>query len=370
MSYYNIIDRYRNCDWDGLFRGVPMRNIERVIRAESVDIGQFASLLSPEAEKSLEQMARRAHELTIRHFGRTIQLYTPMYLSNYCDNECVYCGFNAGNKIERKILSLDEVDKEARHISSTGLKHILILTGESRRMSPINYIKDCVRISRKYFSSISIEVYPLTEEEYRDLIMEGVDGLTIYQEVYDEEAYKNVHASGPKRDYLFRMDAPERGAKAGMRGITIGTLFGLDEWRREVFFLGLHAKYLQDKFPDVDIGAAVPRVRPHAGDFKPPFNVTDRNIVQAILALRIFLPRLSLAVSTRESAEFRERILPLGITRMSAYSTTQVGGHTIGFAEEGGATQFEISDRRSVEEILRMLERNGYQGVLKDWVNV
>ena len=329
----------------------------------------LSALLSPAAEELLEEMAKASHELTLKYFGRTIQLYTPLYLSSHCDNSCLYCGFNVNNKIGRRMLTLGEVEKEAEFISSTGLKTILILTGESRQMTPVSYIKDCVKILKKYFSSISIEVYPLTEDEYSELIKEGVDGLTIYQEVYDKDIYNKVHAKGPKSDYQFRLDAPERGARAGMRNINIGVLLGLNDWRKEILSLGLHAKSLQDKFPDVDIGVSVPRIRPQVGDFRPACDVSDKNMAQIIIALRIFLPRLNIAISTRERPELRENLIPLGITRMSAGSTTKVGGHTIK-AEDEHSAQFEISDSRSVNDIKAMLEKKGYQPVFKDWMRI
>lgn len=335
----------------------------------SSDIREFERLLSQAAEKSLEEMAQRSREITLKHFGRTIQLYTPIYLSNYCDNSCLYCGFNINNNLERKTLTLEEVEKEAEFIAATGLKHILILTGESRKMSPVQYIKDCVTILKKHFSSISIEVYPLTEAEYSDLVSEGVDGLTIYQEVYDKDIYSKMHPGGPKSDYSFRLDAPERGARAGMRSVNIGTLLGLNDWRKEVFELGLHAKYLQDKFPGVEIGASIPRIRPQVNTFKAEYTVSDENIVQIISALRIFLPRLGISLSTREEGRLRENLIPLGITRMSAGSTTIVGGHTIGQSDTG-SSQFEISDRRSVGQIKEMLEQKGYQPVFKDWMHI
>ena len=350
MRFYDIYKNYKE-----FYKGEP-------------EIERFAFNLSFYAENNLEDMAQKAHELTLRHFGKTIQLYTPMYLSNYCDNQCAYCGFNIKNDVERKKLTLDEVEKEAQFISSTGLKDILILTGESRRMGPIGYIKDCLKLLRKYFASISIEIYPLTQEEYVQLILEGVSGLTIYQETYDEKIYDRMHLSGPKKDYLFRLDAPERGCNAGMRSVNIGVLLGLNDWRKEIFSLGLHAKYLQDKFSDVEIGVSIPRLRPQTGDFKAPYEVNEKNIVQMILALRIFLPRLGIAISTRENAAFRENLLPLGITRMSAGSTTKVGGHTIGTEE--GLAQFEICDSRSVDKIKEMLNKKGYQPVLKDWLRI
>ncbi len=330
----------------------------------------FMALLSPDAEAHIEDMARRSRELTLRYFGKTIQLYTPIYISNYCENRCAYCGFNADNKIDRKRLSPEEVEREACAIAQTGLEHILLLTGESRTMSALSYIKDCVRILNKYFSSISVEIYALTETEYAELIAEGVDGLAIYQETYDEEIYKSVHPSGPKSDYKFRLEAPERGARAGMRNINIGALLGLGDWREEVFRLGLHAKYLQDKFPGVDIGVSLPRLKPHAGSFTASHKVSDRAMVQMITALRIFLPRLGISISTREKADFRDNLIPLGLTRISAGSSTYVGGHTAGSINKDNLPQFEISDKRNVAEIMKMLGQKGYQPIMKDWLRI
>ncbi|HAZ09512.1 MAG: thiamine biosynthesis protein ThiH [Omnitrophica bacterium GWA2_41_15] len=370
MSYYNIYLKYKDFDFEKIFHNISPQEVETAIETERQSESQFLALLSPAAENYLEDMAQKAHGLTLRHFGRTIQLYTPMYLSNYCENQCAYCGFNSRNDVARKKLSLEEVEKEAIFISSTGLRHILILTGESLEKSPLEYIKDCVRVLKKYFSSISIEIYALTESEYAQIAAEGVDGLTLYQETYDEVIYDMVHKRGPKKDYLFRLDAPERAAKNSIRNVNIGVLLGLNDWRREIFFMGLHAKYLQDKFYDVEIGASIPRIKPHLGDFKISSDISDKNITQIVTALRIFLPRLGITISTRESPELRENLLPLGITRMSAGSSTKVGGHTIEFHEGLNPSQFEISDTRNVEEIKAMLAAKGYQPVLKDWMQL
>ena len=331
---------------------------------------EFAWMLSEDARSSLEEMAQTARAITLKNFGRTIQLYTPLYLSNYCENRCVYCGFNADNHIERKRLSLEEVEKEARAIAQTELKHILILTGESRTMSPLSYIKECVTILKKYFTSISIEIYALTEAEYAELVLCEVDGLTIYQETYNEKVYEDMHPSGPKRDYAFRLGAPERGARAGMRSVNIGVLLGISDWREEAFRLGLHARSLQDRFPDVEIGVSLPRIRPHAGSFEAPYKVDDRAMVQIITALRIFLPRAGISISTREEPGFRDNLIPIGLTRMSAGSSTYVGGHAVGIESAGDKPQFEISDKRSVAEMMAVLQRKGYQPVLKDWLHI
>lgn len=370
MSYYQIYSKYKNLPLERLFDDIQPSDIPQAINSNAQSEKQLLALLSPAAQDYLEDMAQTAHRLTVSNFGKTIQLYTPMYLSSYCDNTCAYCGFNAANPLSRKKLSLEEVEKEAACIASSGLAHILILTGDSRKDSPIRYIKDCLKILKKHFVSISIEIYALTQDEYQELSNEGVDGLTIYQETYDQALYDRLHISGPKKDYLFRLDAPERASGARMRNVNIGVLLGLGNWKQDAFFLGLHAKYLQDKFPDLEIGAAIPRLRPYGGNFKADSPVSDKNVVQIITALRIFLPRLGITLSTRESSSLRENLLPLGITRISAGSSTRVGGHTIESPEESNPGQFEISDTRSVQEIKNMLTEKGYQPVLKDWVRI
>ena len=370
MSYYQLYSKYKGLPLEKLLSDIRTSDVTRAINSGAQSENQLLALLSPSAEDYLEDMAQQAHRLTVMNFGKAIQLYTPMYLSNYCDNQCAYCGFNAANPLPRKKLSLEEVEKEAACISSSGLEHILILTGDSRKNSPIGYIKDCLKILKKYFTSISIEIYALTQDEYIEMAREGVDGLTLYQETYDHAAYDRLHISGPKKDYLSRLDAPERAAKSGLRNVNIGVLLGLANWREDAFFLGLQAKYLQDKFPDVEIGAAIPRLRPYGGNFKAMNIVSDKNVAQIIMALRIFLPRLGITLSTREDPRLRENLLPLGITRMSAGSSTRVGGHTIESPEESNLAQFEISDTRSVQEIKDMLAQKGYQAVLKDWVRI
>jgi 2-iminoacetate synthase len=309
-------------------------------------------------------MARRAHTLTLAQFGRTIVLYTPLYLSNHCTNGCLYCSFNHKNRIGRRQLTLDEVEDEARTIAASGLKHILILTGDAPAIASVDYIANCCRVLDRHFTSIGIEVYALTEAEYRYLIEAGVDSLTLYQETYNETLYDRLHPTGPKRDYGFRMDAPERACRAAMRSVNVGALLGLDDWRRDAFFTGLHARYLQDRYPETEIGVSLPRIRPHVGGFQPACTVADKHIVQIMTAFRLFMPRVGIAISTRERAPFRDRLLPLGVTRMSAGSCTAVGGHTDG---DNATGQFEISDERSVPEMVAMLRRSGWQPVFKDW---
>jgi len=364
VTFYDELGRFRNIDYAGAFSRITPGRINNILARSDLQSEDFLALLSAKDAVSLEEMAQAAHRLTLRHFGRTVLLYTPLYLANYCVNRCVYCGFNAANNIRRRKLTLLEVELEARAIAETGLQHLLIVTGESRRHSSISYIKDCVGVLRKYFASISIEIYPLSGEEYADLIAAGIDGLTIYQEVYDEKVYSLVHPEGPKRDYRFRLEAPERAGQAGIRAINIGALLGLYGWRSEVFLGGLHAAYLQKRFPDIEISFSFPRMRPQYGDYQPEFPVSDRDLVRSILALRLFLPRAGITISTRESPELRDNLVKLGVTKMSAGSSTAIGGHTD--AKEA-AGQFEISDKRSVDEMRRAISALGYKPILKDW---
>lgn len=364
MTFYDEIGRLKNTDFAGFFDRVTRDRIANVIAKSELQGDDFLALLSPKATGLLEDMAQIAHRLTLQHFGRTILLYTPLYLANYCVNHCIYCGFNATHNIQRRKLTLAEVEMEAREIAKTGLQHLLILTGESRQHSPVSYIKDCIGVLRNYFSSISIEVYPLTTEEYAELIDAGLDGLTIYQEVYNEKVYDQLHPKGPKRDYRFRLETPDRAGQAGIRSINIGALLGLHEWRSEVFFTGMHAAYLQKKFPDTEISVSFPRVRPQFGGYQPAFPVPDSGLVQGILALRLFLPRVGITISTREGSRLRDNLIRLGVTKMSGGSSTAIGGHT---DAKDAIGQFEISDKRSVEEMRKAISDLGYKPILKDW---
>lgn len=363
MSFLPEALRLNTESLDQRFNTVTRDEALAVLGRERVDEKGFAALLSPAAAPCLEAMARRAHELTLRHFGRTISLFTPLYVSNHCANHCRYCGFAAPNAIPRTRLTLDEVRAEGRAIADMGLKHLLLLTGEAPGKAGVDYLEACVHILRPMFPSISIEVFPMETADYARLTRAGVDGLTVFQETYDPKLYAELHPAGPKRDYAFRLDTPQRGAEAGMRVVNIGALLGLSDWRREIFITGLHAAWLQRRYPGVDVAVSLPRMRPHAGAFQPACVVSDRELVQAMTALRIFLPRLSITISTREAPDFRDNILPLGVTRMSAGVSTAVGGH----AKPGQSGQFEISDPRSVAEMTAMLRSRGYQPVFKDW---
>lgn len=367
MSFYDEMQRLKDTDFAAFFSGIGSARISSAISAASDGIAQaqdFLALLSPQAADVLEEMAQIAHRSALQNFGPNILLFTPLYLANYCVNQCLYCGFNTGHKIARRRLTLAELEQEGRVIAATGLQHLLILTGEDRKQTPVSYIGECVGVLKKYFSSISIEVYPLTLEEYAQLAAAGVDGLTIYQEVYNLPAYLEVHPGGPKRDYRFRLEAPDRAGQAGFRTIAIGPLLGLHDWRSEVFFAGMHAAYLQKTFPEIEISVSLPRLRPQFGNYEPKVAVSDKDLVQGILALRLFLPRAGITISTRENAGLRDNLIRLGVTKMSAGSSTAVGGHT---DAKDAVGQFDISDERSVDEMRRSIAALGYKPILKDW---
>lgn len=364
MSFVNIVDEYENFDFDGYFEKVTDEDVKRSIKRIKRDKYDLLNLLAPKAQNHLEEMAVVANRLTHQWFGKTISLYIPLYISNYCTNECTYCGFNKKNHIERRHLKLEEIEVEAIEIAKTGIKHILLLTGEAEGLVTFDYLVDAVKVLKKHFASVSIEVYPLSVEQYETLRKLGVDGLTIYQEVYNRDIYKEVHLGGKKREFLWRLDTPERGAKAGLRSVNIGTLYGLGEIRKEAFLSAMHAGYLTDKYLNTEFGLSLPRINSAEGGYKAKYQLDDKTFVQFMLAFRLFLPRAALNMSTRESAEFRDKLLPLGITKLSAGSKTSVGG----YKEEAKSTeQFEISDSRSTEEIVAMLKSKNYQVIYKDW---
>lgn len=367
MSFYDYYLGYKNINVNDFFAAVTDYDIQRIINKNNINEYEFLALLSPRAESFMEPIAQKAHQLSLQHFGKTIQLFTPMYVANYCVNKCAYCSFNAANKITRKVMNMEEVDREARAIAATGLKHILFLTGESRSKSSVAYICEVAQLLKKYFDSISIEIYPLTVAEYEQVVAAGVDGFCMYQEVYNAEVYDRVHLAGPKKDYRFRLEAPDRACQAKIRSASIGALLGLDDWRSEAFATGLHAYYLQNTYSDVEISVGVPRIRPHVGVFDDIDEVNDKNLVQILLAYRLLLPNSGITITTRESQEFRDNLMPLGVTKMSAGVTTEVGGHT---SSESSDSQFEIADPRSVSEMKQAISSHGYQPVLKNWMAI
>lgn len=364
MSFYDVIDKYRNIDIDSYMEKVTDYDVLRSLDKSNLDEYDLLNLLSKKAANHLEKMAQKANEITSRYFGKTILLYTPMYIANYCVNKCLYCGYNIDSNIKRKKLNKDEIKLEGNEISKEGFKHLLLLTGESKIHSDVNYIGEAVENLKNKFSSITIEVYPMDEDEYKYMVDKGVDGLTIYQEVYDEDIYKEVHLKGPKSNYRYRLDAPERGAKAGMRSICIGSLLGLNNFREEIFFTLMHGNYLRNKYPHIDISYSVPRIRPFKGCYENIVDVKDKNLVQAIIVMRLFDNQGGINISTRESLQLRKNLIPLGVTKLSAGVSTNVGGHSQGSED---TAQFKISDESSVDEIKSMLKEIGYQQIFKDW---
>ena len=334
------------------------------LRKDTLQPEDFLVLLSPAAAPHLEDLAQRAHELTLRYFGRAVNLFTPLYISDVCTNQCRYCGFNAKNTQPRRHLNMDEIEAEARVIADMGLQHILLLTGDARKLSSPEYIADAARRIKPMFASVGVEVYSLTEDEYRLLIDAGVDSMTMFQETYNPELYDWLHPAGPKKDYSFRLNAPERAARAGMRSLGVGALLGLDEFIQDAFCTGLHAWWLMRHYPGVDVGVSIPRICSHEGSFDIPHAVGDRQFVQYITAMRCFLPRSGITCSSRESAFMRDHLIPLGVTRVSAGVSTAVGGRA---TEADNSGQFDITDHRSVEEMTAALAGIGYQAVIKDW---
>lgn len=367
MSFYEIIKKYRGFNYDKYFEKINDSDILNSINSEKKNIYDFLNMLSPQAIKYLELMALKSNEITRKNFGDTIMLYIPIYVSNYCSNNCIYCGFSVKNKITRKHLSYEEIEREAKEISKTGIKHILMLTGESNKLANFEYIKETAKILKKYFASVSIEVYPLEINEYEELQKIGVYGLTVYQETYNENLYDKVHLSGKKKDYKFRLDCPERGAIAKLNSVTIGPLYGLGNIKEEAFLAGLHAKYLQDKYLETEFAISLPRMNHAEGAIEKINILDDITYVQIMLAYRLFLPKLGINLSTRETSKFRDKLIDLGVTKFSAGSKTSVGAYA---SENKSTPQFDIVDNRSVLEITTMLKKRGKDIIYKDWEEI
>jgi len=364
MTFQQTLDSYDLSDIESRIAAKRPADVEAALAAAQLGLDDFMALLSPAAAGYLEALAQQSHRLTVQRFGKTILMYAPLYLSNECSNGCRYCGFNARNSVPRRTLTLDEVTNEARVLYERGFRHLLLVTGEAPQAADTDYLAAAVARLRPLFSSISIEVYPMDEAGYRQVTAAGVDGLTIYQESYDRTLYAEMHPFGNKRDFDFRLRAPEHAAAAGMRRIGIGTLLGLGHFRVEAFCTGLHALYLARHCWRTHLTVSFPRLRPADGGFQPLHPVSDRDFVQLLCALRLLLPDAGLVLSTRESAQLRDHLLPLGITQMSAGSCTSPGG----YAElDQSGRQFIIDDDRSPAEVDAMLRSRGYEPVWKDW---
>ncbi|MCK5541981.1 MAG: 2-iminoacetate synthase ThiH [Desulfobacterales bacterium] len=365
MSFLEKITEFEFFDFKEYFDSVSSQDVENSLNKNNLDKFDLLSLLSNTATPYIEQMAQQANKLTIQYFGRVISLYAPLYISDYCNNSCTYCGFNRQNQFKRKKLSIAEIESEAKVLSNSGIKHVLLLTGEDLVKTPISYLVESIQVLTKYFSSIALEIFPMDTNDYKTLINAGADSLTVYQEVYNKSIYKDVHPQGMKRDYKYRLLTPERGAIAGFRAINIGPLYGLGNVQSEAFFAGLHAKYLEQKHPDVEVSVSVPRMTKAEGGISPKNLLSDKTLVQFMLAWRLYMPRLGINISTREPAWLRDKLIHLGATKFSAGSKTDVGGYSK--VNKGNIPQFELSDTRNVDEIAQMIKEKGYQAVFKDW---
>ena len=350
-------------------------DVERALSKDTCNIEDFKALLSPAAEPYLEQMARKAENETKKHFGNTVYIFTPIYIANYCQNYCIYCGFNCYNNIHRKKLSFEEIEHEMKVIADTGMEEILILTGESRKYSDVEYIGESVKIARKYFKNIGIEIYPVNVDEYRYLHECGVDYVTVFQETYNPVKYETLHLLGHKRVWPYRFDAQERALMAGMRGAGFSALLGLDDIRKDALATALHVYYLNRKYPHAELSLSCPGLRPVINNDKVnPRDVGEEQLCQVLCAYRLFLPFVGITVSSRESAQFRNGITKICATKVSAGVSTGIGDHESKYTgkEDGdaGDEQFEINDNRSFDRMYKDMEDGGLQPVVNEYIYV
>ena len=351
------------------------KDVRAALAARSASVEDFKALLSPAAEPFLEEMARKASALTADHFGNTVYLFTPLYIANYCDNYCVYCGFNCYNDIHRLRLDYSQMEKEMSVIAASGMEEILILTGESRKMSDIKYIGEACKLAKKYFKNIGLEIYPVNSDEYAYLNECGADYVTVFQETYDKSRYSDLHLLGHKRVWQYRFDAQERALKGGMRGVAFSALLGLADARKDAFATAYHAYLLQRKYPHAEISLSCPRLRPIINNDKiSPVGVGEKQLCQILCAYRIFLPFAGITVSSRESAQFRNGIIKIAATKVSAGVSTGIGDHESKYSgkenKEGGDEQFEINDARSLKKMYEDISEEGLQPVLNDYIDV
>lgn len=343
-------------------------DVRRELNADNLTSEGFKALLSPAALPFLEEMAQKAQSETRKHFGNSVMMFTPLYIANYCENYCIYCGFNCHNKIQRAKLTIEEIDREMSEIAKTGLQEILILTGESRKMSDVKYIGEACKIARKYFKLIGVEVYPMNSDEYAYLHECGADFVTVFQETYNSEKYETLHLAGHKRIFPYRFYAQERAIMGGMRGVGFAALLGLDDFRKDAFATGMHAYLLQRKYPHAEIAFSCPRLRPIINNDKiNPKDVHEKQLLQIICAYRLFMPFASITISTRECERFRNNVIKIAATKISAGVSTGIGDRG---GEKKGDEQFEISDGRNVDEVYKAIEDAGLQPVMSDYVYV
>ncbi len=343
-------------------------DVRRALQKATLKPEDFAALLSPAAMPYLEEMAQRAQLETRRHFGNSINLFTPLYIANYCENYCIYCGFNCHNKIHRARLNPEEIEREMQTIAATGLEEILLLTGESPKMSNVEYIGEACRIARKYFKVVGLEVYPMNTKDYRYLHDCGADFVTVFQETYNSDKYETLHLAGPKRIFPYRFNTQERAVRGGIRGVGFAALLGLDDFRKDAFATGMHAYLLQRRYPHAEIAFSCPRLRPIINNDKiNPKDVHEPQLLQIITAYRLFMPFASITISSRECARFRDNIIKIAATKISAGVDVGIGGHS---GEARGDEQFEIDDGRTVEEIYNMILSENLQPVMSEYIYV
>ncbi|EGR2695496.1 2-iminoacetate synthase ThiH [Vibrio parahaemolyticus] len=372
MSFY---DRFQQLDWDDISMSIyakTAQDVERALAKPKRDLEDFKALISPAAEPYLEQMAKLSYSLTRKRFGNTMSLYIPLYLSNLCANACTYCGFSMENRIKRRTLNRDEVEAEIDAIKRMKFDSVLLVTGEHETKVGMKYFREMVPIIKQRFNYLAMEVQPLDQDEYAELKTLGLDAVMVYQETYHPKTYAQHHLRGNKMDFRYRLETPDRLAKAGIDKIGIGALIGLEEWRTDCFFAAAHLDYLERTYWQSRYSISFPRLRPCAGnvpasELQPKSVMTDKQLVQLICAYRLFNPEVELSLSTRESPQFRDNVLPLGITSMSAASKTQPGGYA---TEEVELEQFEISDERSAASVEDMIRAKGFDPVWRDWHSV
>lgn len=351
-------------------------DVRAALEHDTCSIEDFKALLSPAAEPFLEAMAEKARFETSKHFGNTVYLFTPLYIANYCENYCVYCGFNCYNDIKRMKLSMEQIEKEMKVIADSGMEEILILTGESRGQSNVEYIGEACKLARKYFRMVGLEIYPVNTDEYRYLHECGADYVTVFQETYDADKYETLHLLGHKRVWPYRFDAQERALRGGMRGVSFSALLGLSDFRKDALASALHVYYLQRKYPHAEMALSCPRLRPIINNDKiNPLDVHESQLCQVLCAYRIFLPWVGITVSSRESAEFRNGIVRIAATKVSAGVSTGIGDHESKYTgkesgEAEGDEQFEIDDNRSLEAMYKDITDEGLQPVLNDYLYV
>ena len=344
------------------------QDVKKALLKDNISPDDFKALLSPAALPLLEDIAQRAKLETRKHFGNSVYMFTPLYISNYCENYCIYCGFNCHNKIKRAILDADQIRAEMKTIAETGLQEVLILTGESRSKSDVRYIGEACKIASEYFKVVGLEVYPMNSDEYAYLHKCGADFVTVFQETYNSDKYETLHLAGHKRIFPYRFNAQERAIMGGIRGVGFAALLGLDDFRKDAFATGYHAYLIQRKYPHAEIAFSCPRLRPIINNDKiNPKDVHERQLLQIICAYRIFMPFASITISSRENADFRDNIIQIAATKTSAGVDVGIGAHS---GEQKGDEQFEIDDARSVKEMYDMIKSKGMQPVMSDYIYV